>query len=79
MCSSVPPPQQLNPAPVMAEPVPHVTEDFDWLSYLANRPAAQTNFESKVVVEDRNTKAPAAAATAGGCVLGAAEGTDRKT
>ena len=74
MCSSVPPPQQLNPAPVMAEPVPHVTEDFDWLSYLANRPAAQTNFESKVVVEDRNTKAPAAAAKAGGCVLGAAEG-----
>ena len=73
MCSSVPPPQQLNPAPVMAEPVPHVTEDFDWLSYLANRPAAQTNFESKVVVEDRNTKPPAAAAKAGGCVLGAPE------
>ena len=50
----------------MAEPVPHVAEDSDWLSYLANRPAAQTNFESKVVVEERNTKAPAAAAKAGG-------------
>ena len=23
----VPPPQQLNPAPIMAEPVPHVAED----------------------------------------------------
>ena len=53
----VPPPQQLNPAPVMAEPIPHVAEDSDWLSYLANHPAAQTIFESKVVVEDRNTKA----------------------
>ena len=42
-------------------------------------PTQQTNFESKFVVGDRNTKAPAAAATAGGCVLGAAEGTDRKT
>ena len=69
----VPPPQQLNPAPIMAEPIPHVAEDFDWLSYLANHPAAQTIFESKVVVEDKNTKAPAAAAKAGGCVLGATE------
>ena len=27
-CSSVPLPQQLDPAPVMAEPVPHFAEDF---------------------------------------------------
>ena len=61
------------PTPIMAEPILHVAEDFDWLSYLANHPAAQTIFESKVIVEDKNTKAPAAPAEAGGCVLGATE------
>jgi hypothetical protein len=48
-------------------------EEFDRLSYLANHPAARTIFESKVVVEDKNTQAPAAAAKAGGCVPGATE------
>jgi len=48
-------------------------EEFDRLSYLAKHPAARTIFESKVVVEDKNTQAPAAAAKAGGCVPGATE------